>query len=55
VSIGDADTRSKHSRAYLNDLLVLHTSQEDVLLVFIRVEFDTMRNLAVGEGLYTLT
>jgi hypothetical protein len=43
------------SQIVLNDLLVLHTSQEDVLLVLVRVEFHTVRNLSVRKGLNTLT
>jgi hypothetical protein len=43
------------SQIVLNDLLVLHTSQEDVLLVVVRVEFHTVRNFSVRKGLDTLT
>ena len=38
----------------MNDLLILHASEKYVLLVTIRVEFDDIGYLAVGEGLYTL-
>lgn len=39
--------------AYLDDLLVRHTRQEDVLFVFVRVESYDVRDLAVREGLKT--
>lgn len=39
----------------LDDLLVGHARQEDILFIFIRMELDTMRNLAVGESFQTLT
>ena len=55
VSFVHGHTSSRQSAAYLNDLLILHTSQEDVLLVFIRVELDTVGDLAVRERLYALT
>lgn len=39
----------------LNDLFVLHTGQEDMLLVGIRVESDDVRSFAVGECFDALT
>ena len=40
--------------SYLNDLLVGHTREEDVLFVLIRVESDHIWNLAVAEPLQAL-
>ena len=42
-------------KAYLNDLLVGHASEKDVLLVIIGVEADDVGGLAVAESLETLT
>ena len=39
---------------HLYDLLVLHTCQEDVLLVGVRMVFDHIGNLAIREGLDAL-
>ena len=36
--------------AYLNDLLILHTSEEDVLLVLVGMEGNDVRSLSVREG-----
>jgi hypothetical protein len=38
----------------LDDLLVVHASQKDVALCWIRVELDAVGQLLVGEGLQTL-
>lgn len=37
--------------AYLNDLLVRHTRQEDMLFVFVGVKSYDVRDLAVRKGL----
>lgn len=42
------------SEAYLDDLLVRHSSQEDVLLVFIRVEAYDVWDFAVAKPLQAL-
>ena len=45
----------RKSRSYLDDLLVGHTGQEDVLLVLVGMEPDNVWDLAVTEPLQTLS
>ena len=40
--------------AHLNDFLVRHTSQEDILFVLVWMEFDTIWSLAVAKPLDAL-
>lgn len=43
----------QQTNAYLDNLLILHTGHENVLLISIRIKFDDIGNLAVRERLDT--
>ena len=42
-------------KAYLDDLLVGHTSKEYILLILVRVEANDVGNFSIAETLQTLT
>lgn len=47
-------TPFRRTETHLNDFLIRHTSKEDVLFVFVRMETHDVRNLPVAEALDAL-
>lgn len=48
------DLPLQQTDTYLDNFLILHTGQENILLISIRIKFDDIRDLAIRERLDTL-